>query len=256
MARALSVPADSLSTDVVTRDPFQLENGSVVAAERTTVDLQPEVRPHQEEGQPIWNALDLIVALQTVRLHLYDEHATNEGNLREYGIANFALNSTQLRAKILSDNAKEVELILKSFTMKNTRPGNSKFREIIPAASHDRNQVMVLYTASGLDPSGLVVITVDAPQVILAIEPVMCLLSFFINPAPSPKEASSQAVDQTVKAQSEAAAAKETSMSVRFDLHDVFISILEDDSNMDSQAIRLSIQHVLISQQVSGRVAL
>lgn len=253
ISRTFSVPADSLAIDP-SQSTLRLDNGTVFSQSQSTADLLPEVRPHPAEGQAIWSPLDLVVSLQTVKLHLYDEHATDDQNLDACGIASFALNSTALRAKMLSDSAKEVELVLKSFTMKNTRPGNSKFREIIPAARHDRNQVMILYTASGADPAGLAVITVDAPQVILAIEPVICLLSFFMNPAPVQTESLPHPLDGTItttgEATSPAEATSHSSLSVRFDLHDVFISVLEDDTNPDSQAIRLSIQHVLISQQV------
>lgn len=247
---------DGFSADIAALEPGRAEDDgkTIVKGRQSIVDLQPEIRPHSSDEQLARNVLDLVVFLETVKLHLFDEQATGESNLGECGIASFSLNSTTLRAKLLSDNAKEVELVLKSFTIKNNRPGNSKFREIIPAAGHDRNQFMVLYTTSGLDPAGLAVITVDAPQVILAIEPVIGLLSFFINPNPSSSDLTSQTVDETLKTQSDSDAVTETpagySINARFDLHDVSISILEDDTNPDSQAIRLSIQHVLISQQV------
>ncbi|THH34126.1 hypothetical protein EUX98_g96 [Antrodiella citrinella] len=259
ISRAVAVPSDSLSSGIAPHESSQIHAETPAVTDNTdsSVELLPEIRTHPTNGQLIWNALDLVVTLETVKLHLYDEQATDESKFGNCGIASFALHSTSLRAKMLSNNAKEVELVLKSFTMKNTRPGNSKFREIIPAASHDRNQVMILYTTSGEDPSGLAVITVDAPQVILAIEPVICLLSFFMNPAALSDDAASQPVDESSKAQSDIVAAETStgaSINIRLDLHDVFVNILEDDTNPDSQAIRWSIQHVLISQQ--GVIAL
>ncbi|TCD71537.1 hypothetical protein EIP91_008918 [Steccherinum ochraceum] len=260
VAHCFTVPADIISADVIgpETERTKVDTSAALVPSHSTVDLQPEVRPHPVDGELIWNTVDIVVSLETVKLHLYDAQVTGESDLANCGIASFSLNSTTLRAKMLSDNAKEVELVLKSFTMKNTRPGNSKFREIMPAAQHSRNQVMILYTASGTDPAGLAVITVDAPQVILAIEPVIGLMSFFLNPSPSPSDLPTQPVDETLKSQSEANAAEPspegTSLNIRFDLHDVFVSVLEDDTNPESQAIRLSIQHILISQQ--GVIAL
>ena len=73
--------------------------------------------------------------------------------------------------------AREAQVMLKSFMMSNTMPRNSKFHEIIPAAQHDRNQFMILYT--GANNSALVILTVDSPQIIFATEAVIALLNFF-----------------------------------------------------------------------------
>ena len=40
------------------------------------------------------------------------------------------------------------------------------------------------------------------------------------------------------------------SFDFRVDLHDVSVSILEDDTHADTQAIKLSVKQLLVSQQV------
>ncbi len=199
------------------------------------------------DGRTTWSTLDVFVTLDVVKLNLYDETATTEETLRDHGIARFALNSSTLRAKMLSDSSMEAEIVFRSFTMSNTRPGNSKFREIIPAAQHDRNQVMILYTLSGKDKTAMAVVTVDSPKVIFTVEPIMGLLAFFTSaseatgqPEPAPEQAEGAvAVPQT-----------SPSLSIRLDLHDVSVSVLEDDAVPDSRAIRLSIKQIFLSQQV------
>lgn len=219
------------------------------------VDLQPEVRAIDGAGQT-WTTLDLVVSIDAVKLRLYDGQASTENSLKDYGIVRFALNDSTLRFKMLSDGAGEAQVVLKSFTMGNTRPGNSKFREIIPAAQHERNQFMVLYTMSGGQNSpSLAIVTIDSPQVIFAIEPVIALLGFFTSAFPPPNVTSqqnaqiSQADEQVVEVE-EAPSSTQSRLDFRVDLHDVSISILENDADTDSQAIQLSINQILLSQQV------
>lgn len=211
------------------------------------VDLQPELRiPTPTGANRRWTTLDLVVTVDAIKLRLYDEKATTEDNVNEHGIAHFALNGSALRFKMLSDGAGEAQVVLKSFTMSNTRVGNSKFREIIPAADHDRNQFMILYTMSGSpSSSALAIVTVDSPQVIFAIEPVIALLKFFTS-ATNDTLASQE--DDYV--QREAVDSQRSHLDFRVDLHDVSVSILENDADAASQAIRLSISQILLSQQV------
>lgn len=228
---------------------------------KVSASLQPElIVPSVESGAKPWPTMDLVVTIAAVKLHLYDEHAT-ERNSRDCGIARFALNNNSLRMKILSNGSYEAQVILKSFTMNNTRKGDTKFREIIPAARHDRNQVMVLYSAAGgPDNSSLAIVTVDSPQLILAIDPMFALLDFatspFNTPIPQPQPGGASTVQ--VKAGSTPAVAQESDIpeqdggiGFRFDLHDVVVSILEDETSPDSRAMRLHIRQLLLSQQVS-----
>jgi vacuolar protein sorting-associated protein 13A/C len=212
--------------------------------EKTTVNLEPELR-NSSDGSPIWTTLDLLVTVGAVKLHLYDEHAVAELQLKEHGIARFALNDNSLRLKQLNDGSMEAQVILRSFTMSNTRPGPSKFREIIPAAQHERNQFMILYTSSATyPPTSQAVLTIDSPQIIFAVDPVFSLIQFFTSPF-SQSSPGSQKDSADV-----ATEAKSGQMDFRVDLHEVSISVLENDADHQSRAIRLSVDQVLFSQQV------
>lgn len=214
------------------------------------VDLQPELR--QSDPETItWPTLDLVVNMNAVKLHLYDEHATSEANRKEHGIVRFALNNSSLRYKMLSSGAAEAQVVLKSFTMSNTRAGASKFREIIPAANHDRNQFMVLYTSSGgLSPSSLVIATIDSPQVIFSIDPVFALADYFLSAFPS----SPQSANTDVQSTAAADAPPSSTLDYRIDLHDLSVIVLEDDTGADTRAISLSIRQILLSQQAREKI--
>ncbi|KAJ7038206.1 vacuolar protein sorting-associated protein 13 [Mycena alexandri] len=216
-------------------------------ASQPRIDLQPELKmANSASGKRPWTTMDLVVVINAVKLHLYDALATDASNLKEHGIARFALNNNTLRFKMLSDGAGEAQVVLKSFTVGNTRPGASKFREIIPAAQHDRNQFMVLYTMTGgANPTALAVLTVDSPQVIFAVDPVFALLRFFTSAfsgTPQSNEDNAPEV-QTAEPQSQ------TSIDFRVDLHDVSVSVLENDADAESPAMKLTINQVLVSQQ-------
>lgn len=217
------------------------------------VDLRPELstQPSIGEARP-YTSLDLVVTISAVKLHLYDAFATTPANVKEHGIARFALNDNTLRLKTLSDGALEAQVVLRSMTMNNTRSGSSKFREIMPGAQHDRNQVMLLYTlSSGQESHSLAILTIDSPEVIFAVDPVITLLDFFTS-AFITKTDDGGARDQDVAGPETQTMATSSSIDFRVDLHDVSVCILEDDTNPESQAIRLTVKQLLISQQVSS----
>ena len=193
------------------------------------------------------------MTIGAVKLHLYDAFATTPANVKEHGIARFALNDNTLRLKTLSDGALEAQVVLRSMTMNNTRPGSSKFREIMPAAQHERNQVMLLYTLSGGHEShSLAILTIDSPEVIFAVDPVIALLDFFMS-AFTTKADEGEVEVQDVPSPETQTTTTSSSIDFRIDLHDVSISILEDDTNPESQAIRLTVKQLLVSQQVYSR---
>jgi vacuolar protein sorting-associated protein 13A/C len=165
--------------------------------------------------------------------------------------------------KMLSNGSYEAQVILKSFTMSNTREGDTKFREIIPAAQHERNQVMVLYSvAGGRDNSSVAIVTVDSPQLILAIDPMFALLDFAMGPFSTPTRQPQPMAASTVQARTSGTRAVSQGpdtqaqgggIGFRFDMHDVVVNILEDETSVDSRAIRLYVRQLLLSQQVNSR---
>ena len=130
--------------------------------------------------------------------------------------------------------------------MHNTRPGNSKFREIMPAAEHDRNQVMLLYTKAGGNGPALAVLTVDSPKIIFAVDPIIALLEFFT----SATEPTSDITEEQADGQDTESIPVSSQLDFRLDLHAASVSILQNDSDTETQAIRLAVKQVQLSQQV------
>ncbi|KAH7883589.1 vacuolar protein sorting-associated protein 13 [Phlebopus sp. FC_14] len=213
----------------------------------TLVNLEPELRvTAATDGERPWTAVDLVASVNTIKLHLYDNAATTEENLKNHGIVRFALNNTSVRYKSISDGAVEAQLVLRSFTMSDTRPGGSKFRDIIPAAAHERNQFMVLYTSAG--GAALAILSIDSPHIIFAVEPVISLVSFFSSASSTSNVAGTNG-STTDGSQQRSETSSRSHIDLRLEFHDVSINVLEDDTNVNSQAIRLYVGQILLSQQ-------
>ena len=246
------VPEGNVHAELSTAERLDVERPHATYDE-PAVDLHPELEGQSGTANPR-TTLDLVLTVTTVKLQLYDRQVTSEADLKEHGIARFALSDNSVRVKMLSDGAMEAQVVLRSFTMSNTAPGPSKFREIIPAAQHDRNQFMLLYTTSGgSKPSSLALLTVDSPHILFSLSPVFALTEFFM----SAFNTSNSAVDYTAEAPKaleegkvNAPAAERAPLQYRIDFCDVSISLLEDDLDADSQAIRLTVAQVSLLQQV------
>ncbi|KZT30580.1 vacuolar protein sorting-associated protein 13 [Neolentinus lepideus HHB14362 ss-1] len=223
------------------------EQGSSDTSTLAGEDLRPELLPiTSANGTHPYVTLDFALDVNSIKLHLYDENATTSSSLKEHGIARFALNHNSVRFKLLSDGAGEAQVVLQSFIMSNTRPGNSRFREIIPAAQHDRNQVMVLYTmTAGTRRSAMAVATIDSPETLLAIDLVFALLNFFTHGIHLDDSVESyDQAQETTESHS-----TESSLDFRVDLHDLSVIVLENDALPNTQAIQLSVKQILVSQQ-------
>jgi vacuolar protein sorting-associated protein 13A/C len=230
-------------------------NSSNTVADFEPANLEPEIALSPRRS--IYPTLDLELKIMTVKLQLFDDKALSEEDLRNCGIARFALHDNSVRFKMFSNGGGEAEVVLKSFTVNNTMPGPSKFREIIPAAKHDRNQFMVLFTMTGgKDNNSLAIITVESPKFLFTLEPLFALGNFFASAfvTPSSEEpADTSKPETTVKTKSESepvASQPENPLAFRVDLNDVSVTLLESDTDANSQAIQLSIQQVMMSQQV------
>jgi vacuolar protein sorting-associated protein 13A/C len=110
-----------------------------------SVNLEPELAVVKKDSATpeLWTSLDFAFSVQSIALELYNNEAITEWDLKNQSIARFALVKTHLGVNILSDTAMEAEFSLKTISFSNTRSGNSVFRDLIPAATHEGNQVYV-----------------------------------------------------------------------------------------------------------------
>ncbi|KAI5124698.1 hypothetical protein M0805_004304 [Coniferiporia weirii] len=232
----------------------QSENSSNQENDQT--DLLPELSATLVlSGQLALKKLDLRVTMESVKLSLYNSGAVYEADLKDNGIVRFALNGTTMTLDMRTNGALQSQLWIKSLTMSNTKPGLSKFRDIIPATVHGRDQFHCLLSMSGgADSSAQVVATVDSPHIIFSVDPIFALSSFFLSalePQSGDAEGSESALPpkKDVENPPETGVLERSQFNFRFDLYDTSVSILEDDQEADTQAIRLSLARLSLSQQ-------
>ncbi|EIW72804.1 hypothetical protein TREMEDRAFT_25659 [Tremella mesenterica DSM 1558] len=216
------------------------------------VNLEPELTPIKKiagSSPELWTSVDLEFSVSTIAFEVYTSDATAEHNLKRCSIARFALVQTHVGMKQLSDGAMEAEVSLKTLAFSNTRAGNSVFRDIIPSASHEGNQMMLQYTRSGgKDPSALAVVQIDSPRFILAVDPLAALLEFAVSPfktqTDSRPEPELEDEEEDIKE-----SPNPNSLAFRVEIVDSTVIVLASDSDPRTQAIQLGIKEVIVSQQ-------
>lgn len=210
--------------------------------------------------------LDLLFAAHAIQLEIYDGAPTRQEDLPNASLARFALNDAELKLKKMYDESMEAELALRSFTVRDTRVHKkTKFREIVPAIQHDGHQFMLSYSASA-EGSGLLLVTIDSPKIIFALDPMFALRNFWMSPfaseaheeqVPNASNPPAARADRSlppapshVDSTAEVNPPAQPSFAYRVNVVAPTIILLANSEKADSEAIVLSIKQVLISQQV------
>jgi vacuolar protein sorting-associated protein 13A/C len=226
----------------------------VEVVDEGTVDLLPElpdrVRKTNGEVVRLWTKMEVAFEIKTVIMELFDGAASTAEDLHQHSLARFQLHRAELRYKALSNDAMEAEVLLRSFTIRDTHPSRqTKFRDIVPAAKHDGHQFMLSYTQTGGPTrSAIANLTIDTPTFIFTLEPLFALASFFTSGFVKDSE---EAPPQTVEQQPSQEAPAASTLAYRVNIVAATVMLLADPSRADSEAVVLSIGQVLVSQQTA-----
>ncbi|SCV68005.1 BQ2448_126 [Microbotryum intermedium] len=228
-----------------------------------TVDLLPELASvaRRADGTtvPLKSSLELTFAVKTVYLELFTIAVTTVDTLKDASLARFSLNETGVKYKMLSNRSMEAEVVVRSFTLHDTRPAKlTKFREIIPATKHDGHQFMISYSQSGgVDKSSYANIAIDTPKMVFSLDPLFALLDYFTSAFPkTPNTApSKETEDDTVTSSDDRSAVgvqqpqPVSTFAFRVNIVSPTIQLLAHPDQSDSEAVVLSIDQILLSQQ-------
>ena len=244
-------------------------------SQAAVIHLEPElgVSPGQ------WTKVDLIFKVPTVALELL--YASEEGPLQDAdaaSISKFSLDETSIKVRMISDGSMESELLIHSFTIRDSRTKDTnKFRKIMSSANRDVQQLMASLTISGGQERNLVaIVTMDSPRVILALDYVFAIQKYVIagltsdSGVPLTVESEAKAglkLDSSSKASSKevrrprhpsaqvmedrSRRPQEQSMTVSFraNIVDTQLILIANPTTAASEAIVLSTKQVLMSQQ-------
>ncbi|KAL9616260.1 MAG: hypothetical protein Q9160_008854 [Pyrenula sp. 1 TL-2023] len=219
-----------------------------------------------------WTKLNLIFKMPTIGLELI--LAKNDepvGDLEAASFSKFAINETNVKLKIDSDNALEAELLIHSFTIRDSRSKETnKFRKIMSLINNDvKQQFMASISISGgEDRHMIVMLTVDSPRIIFALDYLFALQAFsntaFALDEPLEVEEtsdhlggdtdsiSSSEADQQVKSAPapESTDEKESmSMAFRINIVDAQVILIANPTITNTEAIVLGTKEVLVSKQ-------
>ncbi|KAI4286783.1 MAG: hypothetical protein L6R35_003961 [Caloplaca aegaea] len=232
----------------------------------------PELKSDTES----WTKLDFVFKTQTISLELVlaDEN-TPVGNVADSSLSKFALNNTNIKLHMKSDDSLEAELLVNSFTIQDSRAKETnKFRKIMSLINNDvKQQFMANVTISGAKNRHMIaMLTVDSPRIIFAIDYLFAVQAF-ANTAfatdeaaaiPEPAEDASPSEDEAsgvttpasgevepMQQKPEDKSSKDGSMSMSFRVNvvDAQVILIANPTISNSEAIVLGTKQVLLSQQ-------
>ncbi|KJZ79741.1 hypothetical protein HIM_01210 [Hirsutella minnesotensis 3608] len=247
------------------------------------VNLSPEL----QSSENTWTKLDLIFRVNTVGLELImakDDEPV--GDLASSSLSRFSLDDTKVKTRMLSDGSIEAELLVRSFTIHDSRPKETnKFRRIMTSSNKEAQQLMASFTMSGGKERSLIAMaTIDSPRIIFALDYLFAIQKFAmegltvdeaspmddesIDETPADSDADSMQVSYT-KAQSDRQLSHRSrpqseeradesqkrqdqptmSIAFRVNLVDAQVILIADPLSSNSEAIVLGIRQVLLSQQ-------
>lgn len=187
-----------------------------------------------------------------VSLELYDAQAVTTASLSGHSIARFKLSTVKIGYETRRDGSSKADVSLRAFSISNTRAGRSAYRELIPETGKDSDQFSLQYSSTGgRDAASQLLLEVDSPQVVLAADPLKALLDFITSPSSEPADtAALPSGDDNQVAKAELAAEPSRSVfSYRVEVKNAVILVMADDADVSSQAIILSMNNAVLTQQ-------
>ena len=172
-----------------------------------------------------------------------------------------SLNAIRVNYKNLSDGSMAAEVVLKSLKAKDSRARAIAHRQVLAGASDAGNQLMLSYTQSGSDGSRMLHMDLDSPMFILSPDYLMAVAGFFSSPSsadgePAAPEARRSSDKPQESARPDEVALPSPSHSYRINIARPKLTLLADPARADSDAVRLKIDRIIITQQRTLSIAI
>ncbi|PNY25073.1 Vacuolar protein sorting-associated protein 13 [Tolypocladium capitatum] len=241
------------------------------------VDLGPELGSVENT----WTKFDLVFSVATVGLELImAKDGEPVGDLAASSLSRFSLDDTKVKTRMLSDGSLEAELLIRSFTIYDTRPRDTnKFRRIMTSSNKEAQQLMASVTMSGGKERSLIAMaTIDSPRVIFALDYLFAIQKFAtegltvtdtspmddesVTETPEESDADSMQVtftgakperpkSQVSRRPAEFDSKEQPAMSMAFrvNLVDAQVILIANPLSSSSEAIVLNVRQMLLSQQ-------
>lgn len=268
-------------------DDQTLERAKAAPSDEQSSNEQPLISLGPELGSPssTWTKLDFVFSVNTVGLEVImapDEGPVN--NVTACSLSRFSLDETRVKTRMMSDGSVEAELLVRSFTIYDSRPRDTnKFRRIMTSSNKEAQQLMASLTMSGGQERNIIAMaTIDSPRVIFALDYLFALQKFATEGLTTPEEASPIDTESIMSSPEESdtesmqvsfsqrpsissprpsysagdalgetqeKAPTSMNISFRVNLVDAQVILIANPLSSNSEAIVLGIRQVLLSQQ-------
>lgn len=258
------------STTDSARQITQRESPERGSSQAVVSSQGPEL--HTDEDK--WTKLDFVFKVGSIGLELIK---SNDGepvsDVEAASLSKFSLNDTNVKVRMISDGAMEAELVVQSFTIRDSRTqGTNKFRKIMSLINNDvKQQFMASVSISGGQERNLIaLLTIDSPRIILALDYLFALQAFanagFATDEPLAIEEEAEQEDadsddeimspdgsRMLEKPQETPQPAEGGMNISFrvNLVDAQVVLIANPALASSEAIVLGTKQVLVSKQQS-----
>lgn len=218
-----------------------------------------------------WVRLDMIFKVDSVALELILANDNQPaGRLEDSSLSKFSLNDTRVKLRMLTDGSLESELLIHSFSIRDSRRGESnKFRNIMSLINNDVQQQFLasLSMSPGPDKHLIAMLTIDSPRIMFALDYLSALQSFsnsafnsddvveeVVEEPDSPEESEPDSdAPSSHKPSTEVSTGNNsngsTTVSFRVNLVDAQVIMVANPAIPHSEAIVLGTKEILISHQ-------
>ncbi|EPS41948.1 hypothetical protein H072_4103 [Dactylellina haptotyla CBS 200.50] len=264
------------TTDIASYGP-SVQAGD--ASEGKIISQASNLYPELSVTSGIWTQMDLILAMGDISLELLLCSPSEPiHDVPAASLSKFSLNKTRIKLRMMSDGSLESEILIKSFTINDSRrKETNKYRKIMSSTITDGSQFMASITISGQAERHLIaMLTIDSPRIIFALDYLFALKDFITTgigldeEAPgeqifsstegsSADDTSSESNDQfnIKKRQTETLpsnampgkTSNQLSTSFRVNIVDAQVILIAHPESSSSEAIVLGTKQVLLAQQ-------
>ncbi|KAI9289370.1 hypothetical protein BC943DRAFT_349025 [Umbelopsis sp. AD052] len=226
-----------------------------------------------------WSTLDLNIDFKDIKLEIFQsEGPIKEEDLPKMSLASFSLEHTSFKMCSKSDSSSYMEVQIESIVLRDTRDdAKSEFRDVMNRIRTDGPQLQLRYETSPPNPSSdqTLLVALDTPHIILSVDHIFALQKYFMAPftVEQTTEAQRYAETQKQKASTDVAKPQTTrnttqgrgtratkaqtidqqtpkgSFYYRINIVDAEIILLANPALPNSEAIILSAEQILVSQQ-------
>ena len=234
-------------------------------------DQSPEIRGSDSDEK--WTKLDFVFKVGAIGLELIQSKENEPvGDIEAASLSKFSLNETNVKLRMISDGALEAELVVQSFTIRDSRTQETnKFRKIMSLINNDvKQQFMASVEMSGGEEKNVIVLlSIDSPRIILALDYLFALQAFvnaglateeplaIEDEAEDEDEASSMDLmspdgsrsPEKLDVANEEPAEGGINLSFRVNLVDAQVVLIANPALSSSEAIVLGTKQLLVSKQ-------